>query len=206
MTFATYDQLVDEIIDWSHREDIDLKVPSCIQMAETEMFNNETQILQIRGQERTVTLPTSGQNLALPADYQSMRSIRLLIPNHDQAVTFRAPSQMARQNPTGRPKFYTIGSDIEFERVPDQVYNVEIKYYALPLALTPSNQTNEVILSNPNMYLFGALWALNLYAQEGQAAGSYYVGFISAIRGANKKDKRGRYGPAPQMTVSTTTP
>ena len=206
MSFSTYDELVIEIITWSHRDDIDLKVNTFIQMAESEMYNNETQILQIQGQERTATLTTSGQNLALPADYQSMRSIRFLIPNNDQNVYFRAPQQMLRENGTGRPKYFTVTTDIEFNRVPDQAYDVDLKYFALPTALSPANQSNEIIADNPNLYLLGALWALSIYVGESGSAGSYYVGFISAIRGANKKAKKGRYGPAPQMTVQTATP
>jgi hypothetical protein len=52
------------------------------------------------------------------------------------------------------------------------------------------------------VYLFGALAALFGYAVDTQQEALYINKFISAIRGANKADKKGRYGPAPAMSLT----
>lgn len=204
MALDTYAALKLEIIAWSHRGDIDLKVDTFINMAEVAMFSNPDEVLQVRGQETRSTLVTSGQYLALPADYHSMRSIRLLIPENDQEIFYRSPSQMIREPAPGRPFYFTVTSEIEFNRVPDTNYNVEIQYYAKPTALSVSNASNEVLASDPNIYLFGALAACFIYANDSIEAQKYNALFISAVKGANKKFKRGRYGPAPALTPAGT--
>lgn len=206
MSLDTYDNLKLEIIAWSHRGDIDTKVDTFINMAETAMFSNDDEVLQIRGQETRSNATTSGQYLALPDDYHSMRAIRLVIPENDQEVLYRTPTQMKRQPGTGRPCFFTVTSQIEFNRVPDTNYDIEIHYYAKPAPLSSTVATNEVLDSNPNIYLFGALTAVFAYATDTAEMQKYNALFQGSIKGANKLFKKGRYGPAPAMTPAGSTP
>lgn len=206
MSLDTFDNLKLEIIDWSKRRDIALKLDTFIQMAETEMYANPVEILHIRGQETRVEDTTSGQFLALPTDYQTMRQIRLLVAGQENDLDYRAPSQMDRQPATGRPTMFTITSQIEFNRVPDSNYDLAIDYVALPAALSDSNPSNAVLVANPNIYLFGALWAVFDYAVDEIQSQKYYQMFINSIKGANRLDKKGRYGPAPVMSAPGCTP
>ncbi len=206
MSLSDYDGLKQEIIDWSHREDIDQRVDTFIQMAENVMYNNPAENLKVRGQEATIVLPTAGQVLALPSDYMEIRAIQFLIPNNNADVLFRSPSQMKRRNGQGKPDYFTITDNIEFNRIPDSVYTVEIKYHSKPQPLSTDNQTNEALLANPNIYLFGALSALFQYAQDEQQAAQNFQQFMNEIKGTNKTMKRGRFGPAPQMTLAGSTP
>ena len=122
-------------------------------------------------------------------------------------ISYDFRSGLLQQLPgTGQPLFFTITDQIEFERTPDDAYDVIIQYFAIPAALTTANQTNSTLDNFPNIYLFGALAALFIWANEEQLAAQYYQSFIRAIKGANKKDKQGRYGPAPAMTPSGPTP
>jgi hypothetical protein len=111
---------------------------------------------------------------------------------------------MRVQNGTGLPEYFTVTDQIEFNRVPDTDYDVELQYYAIPAPLTDANPTNAILTEFPAIYLFGALWVLNQYAVEPAIAAQYFDSFIGAIKGANKKDKQGRYGPAPAMTPAGT--
>lgn len=206
MSLSTFDNLKLEIIDWSKRGDIDLKVDTFIQMAETEMYANPVEVLRVRGQETRSTATTDGQYLALPDDFQSLRGIRFVIAGEDNELVFRSPEQMQRQPSTGRPEFFTVTSQIEFNRVPDDNYTVEIHYFAKPTPLSSSNATNEVLAANPNIYLFGALWAVFKYAIDEPQSQLYYSQFINAVKGTNRLDKKGRYGPAPVMTAPGCTP
>jgi len=206
MSLLDYDGLKQEVIDWTHREDIAQRVETFIQIAETEMFNNDIQILKVRGQETTLDTVTAGDTLALPSDYQSLREIRLLIDNDRGRLLTRAPSQMRRDPGTGKPTQFSIKDTIEFNRTPDQNYPIRLVYYKIPAPLSDTNQTNEVLAENANIYLFGAVAAAFMFAVEEQSAAQYYQLFINAIKGTNKSIKQGRYGPAPQMTMNTTTP
>ena len=100
---STYSELKLEIIDYSHREDIDLKVDTFIQIAEQAMFANPAEVLKIRGQEIRLETTTAGQFLPLPTDFQSMRSVKLVTGNGDVELCFRAPAQIRLQPGTGRP-------------------------------------------------------------------------------------------------------
>jgi len=206
MSLDTYDNLKKEIINWSHRDDVDLMIPTFIQIAEMEMFANPVEVLEVRGQEIRLETVTSGQYLDLPAGFQSMRAIRFLIPQDYGSVKYRAPGQMVYQPATGRPNFFTVASQIEFDRVPDSDYDIEIHYFAKPAALSDANQVNEVLTDNPNIYLYGALWSLYGYANDEIQQQKYGDMFLAAIKGANKLYKKGRYGSSPAMTPAGSTP
>jgi len=207
MTLDTYANLKKEVIDFSHRGDLDLKIDTFIDMAETEMFANAQEVLKIRSLETLdTTATTTSRLIALPTGYQSMRSMRLTINSNTSNLRFRAPEQMVRVDCSGLPQFYTVTDQIEFDRTPDAAYTIEFQYYAIPTGLSSSNATNVVLDDNPNIYLFGTLWAVFEYAVDEVQAQKYYTRFINAISGANKKDKEGRYGPAPAMRIEGSTP
>ena len=208
MALSNYSELKQSIIAWSFRNDMDLLIDDFILLAETEMFNNSFTNLEVKGQETTdTTLTTTARIVALPTNYQSMRSIRLSLNSFGSEIRFRAPEQMIRSDTTGRPVYFTIvGNNIEFDREPDALYEIEIKYYASPTALSSTNATNTVLTNNPTIYLFGSLWALYTHAVDEVEAQKYYTRFIGAIKGANKQSKSGRYGPAPAMRIEGSTP
>jgi hypothetical protein len=203
MALDTYDNLVKEIVDFSHREDLAGKIASFINLSETTMYANDVELLTVRSMETISTSTTAGEYLALPNYYESLRGIRFLTANNIGKLNYQAPQQISNSVTPGRPNFFTIvGNEIQFDRLPDAEYKIEIQYYRKALPLTPTNQTNEILTDYPNIYLFGALAALFGYAQDTQQEALYINKFISAIRGANKSDKRGRYGPAPAMSLT----
>ena len=203
MALSNYDELVKEIESWGHRDDLGTKIPDFITIAETEMYNNELQPLQIRDMETIDTQLTVGTvYISLPERFQKMRSIRFVTDSADDEIRYQTPEQLRRYPYTGKPNFFTIiGDQIEFDRTPDQNYKVEIQYYARPSAINDTNQTNSVLTNYPNVYLFGALTEFFSYAQEDQQAQKYNVRFLNAIKGANKSQKKGRFGPAPSMSL-----
>jgi len=203
----TYDNLKLEVIEWSHRSDIDQKIDTFIVLAETEMFANVESILKIRSQETLdTTATTTSRFIPLPTGYQSMRSMRLRINNNTSDLRYRAPEQMIRVDTSGLPRFFTVTDQIEFDRTPDALYTIEFQYFAIPEGLSSTNQTNVILDNHPNIYLFGTLWALWEFAFDEVVAQKNYLRFIAAIKGANKKDRQGRYGPAPVMRIEGSSP
>lgn len=198
---ANYDELLLEIENWGHRDDLGTLIPSFIQFAEVEMFNNQVEALQLRDMETIQTATTdTGKYLALPDNFESTRSIRLTTDYGE--LRYQSPEQMQNFAYTGKPNFFTIvGNEIKFDRVPDDEYTVEIQCYVRPTALSTDNQTNSVITNYPTIYLYGALTQFFAHAQDDQQAQKYNELFINAIRGANKAQKKGRFGPAPSMNL-----
>lgn len=211
MALDTFENLKLEIIDWSHRGDVDLKINTFIQLAESEMYANQIEPLKIRSEETLATATmdstTPSRFVALPDGFQSMRKLSLQIVNGENfEINYRTPSQLRIRSDAGQPCFFTVTSQLEFDRFPDIDYALEIQYIKEFTALSTANPTNTVLTDHPTIYLFGALWALNNWAEKEQDAARYFNQFIGAIRGANKKADVGRYGPSPVMTVDGPTP
>ena len=47
MALDTYDNLITQVIDWSHREDLGPKMPDFIQLAENTMYSNDVEVLTL---------------------------------------------------------------------------------------------------------------------------------------------------------------
>ena len=202
MALTDYDELQKEIVDWSHRGDLGVKIPDFITLTENIMYSNDQEVLTVRSMETISTALTTGQYLALPPDFESARSVRLVTSDNGGYLKFQAPEQMRKEVAGGRPNFFTIvGNELQFDRTPDDEYTIEIQYFRKATPLSDVNLTNEILTNHPSIYLYGALAQVFAYAQDDQQAAKYTQLFISAIKGANKADKKGRYGPAPSMSV-----
>jgi hypothetical protein len=199
---TNYDELQKEIVDWSHRSDLGTKIPDFITLAENAMYSNDEEVLTVRSMETITTSLTTGQYVDLPDGFESARSVRLITGDNGGYLKSQAPEQMRKEVSGGRPNFYSIiGNQIQFDRTPDSEYTLEIQYYKKATALSPANLTNEILTNHPSIYLFGALSALFSYSLDVEQQIKYTQMFSSAIKGANKADKKGRYGPAPSMSI-----
>jgi hypothetical protein len=206
MALSTYANLKQSVINWSHRDDLDLLIDDFIEIAETEMFANEVETLNIRAMETQSVISLSTNTNALPSGYLSLRSARLQVSNGNGTLIFKSPESLNRLSGTGRPKYYTIHNQIEVDVSPDQTYNLELNYIKKPDALTSSNVTNEILDNYPNIYLYGCLWAAFTYADDEAQAQKYYSRFISNIKGANMSSDQGQFGALPSIRIDGATP
>ena len=157
MALSTFDELVKAVASYSHRSDTHKLIPGFIQLAETEMYNNEGWQLETRDMETVEVLTTTDRYIDLPVGYEKSRSIQLVTGNGYTDVKYQAPEQLVRQVSTGMPRFFTvIGNQIEFNVAPDSIYNLQIQFYKKPDPLTKTNQTNSVLTNHANVYLFGS--------------------------------------------------
>lgn len=216
MPFTTFEELSASIGLWTKRgTSLDLLIPDFIKLAEDEMYNPPkipgriVKPLKLKQLEKTSTISTSTSTrfVSLPSDYYSMRNTRLDIANESAFLQYRTPQQLVRFDVAGRPAFFTIiGTQVEFDRVSDEILTVDIQYHSKDAALTSAAPTNFVLTNHPNIYLYGALAQAFLYTGDGEREADFRSKFIGAITGANQADKDGQYGPAPVMSVEGSTP
>jgi len=201
MALSTYNELIDDVIDQSHRKDILTRLPRFIMLAENEMFSNPDQTLEIRESEKTSTAPTSTteRTLALPDGFIQQRDFDIDILENNYPLGYVSPSAMRVRSGTGRPCFFTVTDEIEFDIIPDDTYTVTMRYFAEFTPLSSTNQTNEILTNEPNIYFFGVLKQVFIWSEDTEEAAKYDGLFQDAIRGANKKSKKGRYGKTPTM-------
>jgi hypothetical protein len=201
MAITTYDQLTKAIVDFAHREDLLDLIPIFIANTEQHMYDNETESLQLRSMEFISTSLTTGRLIQLPPNFESSRAVRLNLDGYGE-LQFRTPEALTRRTGPARPMFFSIiGNNIEFDCVPDSEYTIEMQYFKKADALTPANQTNEILTLHSNIYLFGALYEVAVYEQDYQEQEVKSRRFFNSIKGANRTDKRGRYGNAPTMSI-----
>lgn len=208
MPISNYQELKDEIIGWSNRRDQDLNIDTFIMLAEQEMYNNPVKSLRLRDIELRATADTAtdSQFLALPDGYQKMRSVRINVTDEYDVLTYIAPEVMVRRNGVGKPCYYTITNQIEFDIIPEEVYSIEMNYYGKSSGITSANTSNSVLTSNPEIYLYGSLYKLFTRATDFEQAANYKNLFYEAIAGANKSAKSGRYGSTARIQVDGDTP
>ena len=204
MALNNYANLKQTIERFSHRTDISDVIDDFIDLAENRIDSE----LYLRANETNTqdTLSTSSRFLALPSGFLQMRRVSLINGSLNFEIRYQAPEQMTLKNESGRPEYYTITSQLEFDKKPDSAYALEMSYYSKLTALDDSNTTNNVLTNHPNLYLYGALTELYKWARDEEAASFYNNFFQLELEKANKQENRGRYGPAPAMKYEGPTP
>lgn len=157
MALTTYTELKAAIADWIDRDDLTSQIPDFITLAEAE-FNRT---LLVPEREANDTASTSGETLALPTDFWSLRSLYI---NTDPRTLLEQMSLGELRNTwgwqtTGKPQNFAIqkGSELVFGPSPDDTYTLYLNYYETIPALSGSNADNWLLLSHPDIYLFGSL-------------------------------------------------
>ena len=204
MALDNYANLKASIESWSHRDDVKDIIDDFILIAEAEMYANDDASLRLRSMEAldTSAANTSDRFLALPSDYLETRSLDLTVSDYRLPIEYKTPNDMFIDTNGARvPTYYTVTSQIEFDSQPDEAYVTNLLYYKKLTALSSSNTTNAILDDYPQVYLNGALWQLNVWAENDINANKYYTLFVKSINGANKTDQKGRYGVAPRQRI-----
>lgn len=204
MAINTLALLKQAIGNWSHRTDISDVIDNFIELAENEIDKR----LMLRSNElrATATMSTSSRFLELPTRYLKMRRLSLINGTLNYEIEQKAPEAMQIENAAGRPRIYTITSQLEFDRVPDSAYILEMSYFSRLEPLTTSNTSNDVLTNYPDLYMWGALAQLALWEKDPDQLAIYQLKFNQAVEFANKQERAGRYGPAPRMAKEGSTP
>lgn len=207
MTISTYAELKVAIQSWSKRSDILDQLDTFIDIAESTMYANPDCSLRVRDMEARATGSTSitDRFVALPTRYLQMRQVKLNLDAGDYFLTPATPETMGIDSRASVPTEYCVTSQVELNRVSDQVYEIEFLYYQTLAPLTSVATTNAILTRFPQIYLYGAMFALAQWSMQPDMEAKYYNAFIRAIQGANNQDKRGRYHQ-PAMRVAGVTP
>ena len=172
MALDTYSNLKASIIKWSHREDVSPIIDDFINIAESEMYGNSVDPIKLRAMEARATAEadTSSRFLALPDRFLGMRRLSTVNASGNTDIVYMAPEQLQVPGVSGQPRFFTVTTQLEFDKTPDTAYTVEMAYLAKFLPLDETNNTNLILTDFPNIYLYGSLWALFQYAADEEKA------------------------------------
>lgn len=182
MSFKNYDGLKEEIQSflWD-RSDVVAKIPSFIELAESEMRR------EITGRNSTFRRPftAAGPNVSIPCDAGVVYGVTL---SCGRELTYTAPENITRGMDdlrTGRPLFYTVDSG-KIRLFPfdgSEGVSGEIVYRGPFCALSSQNKSNWILEQHPDIYLCGALkWAKRWLIDQDQ---DWDSPFYAAIKRAN---------------------
>lgn len=100
--------------------------------------------------------------------------------------------------------FYQIGNAIYLNCNTDYAYRMV--YYAGIPSLSGANQTNWLILRNPNVYLYATLLELAPYLKDDDRINVWGSGYQNAIAALQRQDDHIRFGPSPRQRVDFLAP
>jgi hypothetical protein len=158
----TFAELKTSVAAWLNRSDLTSQIAEFIAFAERR-FNR---IIVVPERETVATATMSGERLALPSDFWSLRSLFI---DADPRIALQqvSPSVLRSQYAvqiTGKPQVFSIiDEQFYFGPSPDDTYDVEIDYYATIPALSDSQTTNWLLTKHPDIYLYGTLLQAEAY-------------------------------------------
>jgi hypothetical protein len=207
VSISTYTELQTAAANWLARDDLTLRIPEFITLAEAK-FNRV--LLHPRMETRATltvdTLLASPEFLDLPTDFQTMRMVRLPDETGKPRLQFQTQTQMddyrySTDNVTGTPVYFTIvGDQIELAPTPNEDIDIEVLYRGNIPALA-SNSTNWLLTLAPDLYLYGTLLEASPYIQNDARLSVWGTAVATVIDQLNIHGERQSFDSGP-TTIS----
>jgi hypothetical protein len=207
MAISTYVELQAAAANWLARDDLTLRIPEFITLAEAK-FNRVLfhPRMETRDTLTVNTLLTDPEFLDLPTDFQTMRMVRLPDEVGKPRLQFMSQTQMddyrySRDNVAGTPVYFTIvGDQIELAPTPNEDMDVEVLYRANIPALA-DNSVNWLLTMAPDLYLYGTLLEAAAYNPGDPRITIWAAGFQEVMDQLNTLGDRQSFDSGPS-TVS----
>lgn len=186
------------------------RVPTFIQLFEGTMnralFSRQMETRAIAVTDPSVT--AEPEFIALPADFQTMRRIRVSSVTGKPVLRFLSGTQMdemraANANVSGCPQYFSIfGNEIELFPTPAALTTVEMIYRA-NLATLNANTSNWLLALAPDIYLFGVLLQSAPYIKQDARIQVWGAAVQSALADLNSLGNNSAFNAGPvQVQVS----
>lgn len=182
------------------------RIPTFIQLAEAK-FNRQLFVRQMEQRATAVVNLASAEPefISLPADFQSMRRVRLSSVTGKPSLEFRSGTQLDQyrleiSDVAGQPRCFTVfGDEIELAPTPDDAYTIEMVYRKRipPLA---ANDPNWLLTMAPDLYLYGALLESAPYIKDDARIQTWGLGLSAALNDLNNLGLTSTFNAGP-MTV-----
>lgn len=188
MAITTYAELQTAVANWLDRTDLTSRIVEFITLGEAKL-NRE---LRTRTMETNGPLATSigSRTVALPAGFLEPIALFIELTTGRVELAF-VPSRIETDASDGQPDYWTIdGANIAFEREPDAVYNLTLKY--LKKWDIATDLTNTLLSTYPDAYLSAALVEGFAYTMDEDRAMLWAGKLQGLIEEINRKEARSR--------------
>lgn len=208
MSLDTYTNLKTSIANTLDRDDLTDHIDDFIDLAE-EIHRGPVDEGGIRCLEQIVreSITVDNRQEAFPTGYLEPVNFRLLTtPVTDLTQVNYHELNRVRSETSGKPLYYTIGPEFEFDVAPDSSYSGEIVFFKEETALSDSNTTNNILTNYPGAYLYGALIASAPFLMDDPRIVVWQTLYQTAANRANGKAKKARRAKHLVSKVAGATP
>lgn len=193
MSLDTFANLKTAIADHLGRSDLTSYIPDFITLAEARHKRE----IRIREMVTRSAITVNARQISLPTGFLEAKTFRLLT----SPVTVLKPTNFdymnqVRDETSGKPSYFVISNEIEFDKTPDSSYSGEIVYYKAFTALSDGATSNSLLTRAPDAYLYGALVASAPFLLDDariQVWNNLYNLAVEGLAHANRQE--GHVGP-----------
>ena len=163
MAIGTYAELQTAVANWLDRDDLTLRIPEFIALAEAKM-NRVLRISLMENVSTAIIMAGGTRDYSLPTGFTGMKEFHLTT-SPITPLSYITPEMMNRMwagSNAGRPQAFTLFSDAGTRKIkigpsPDSAYTTSMLYLKKIDSLSVSNPTETMLTENPDIYLYGAL-------------------------------------------------
>lgn len=201
MSISTYSELKTAIADFLDRDDLTSKVDNFIDLAESYHKRD----IRINEMISRSSITVNNRQISLPAGFLECINLRLLT-NPVTILDYVNFHEMNRnRQATGKPSYFTITNEIEFDTDPDSSYSGEIVYWKSETALSDANTSNNILTRAPDAYLYGSLIHSAPYLSDDPRIAVWASLYRQAVDGLNNVTRRARsVGPMVSRVTGST--
>lgn len=198
MPFTNYTELQAVIADELERDDLTTAIPDFIRLAESRIRRD----IRVRELLQRDSITINARQISLPDNF--LEAIELRILNDPVTVLeYLNLHEMTRfrTSGTGTPSRFTVHTEIEFDKPPDESMSGEIIFYEQVAALE-TTATNTILTNYPDLYFYGSLMASATRLMHDERVPLWAQLYKEAKDSANGTSRRSRrIGPQVSQVV-----
>lgn len=188
---STYGELKAEIAKYMHRTDLTDQMPIFVHSAISKI-NRKCRATEM---EKRATITVTSQPLALPTDFLELR---LLYKDDNEPMTFLTVDQMRFDDELSKENAYTIyGNQLEVSPDIEDSTQLEAIYYASIPFFTNDTETHDLLVINPMLFLYGAVFDASLYVHDDERIGFFESKFNNEVVMINNQAEMARHSGTP---------
>lgn len=186
MSITSFAELKTAVLAWSERGDLSSYGSDFVTLCDVRIRKALAGLpSRPREMETTTDLTPSSGVCTIPTDYMAMKRVqaRTSAPRRLEYRTLDWLDEAYPDGAEGTPAFYTImGSTAGTTTLlmfPLTTSSIRITYYAYPAVLSDGNTSNWLLAKYPDIYLYGTLVELEIFAGN-DAGAQKWLGFFQA--------------------------
>jgi len=199
MALANYANLKTAVGTWLSRSDQTANIPDFIALCHHKLMR----VLRVREMETINSAFTiAAETVAVPTDWLETRKIYVTSSSPRYDLQYVSPDKIVEWNAdagTGVPRFFTVvGGEFQFIPIPDATYTGTLVYYASLAQMSADADTNWLLTSHPDLYLYGSLLEATSLIQDDPRIQLWQQMYDRGLAELTRQSQHAKAGPAMQ--------